>query len=408
MEPRCFLHAACRATTPIAITLAVFLMTILPAFACAAQESAVLRGERITLIYPSVLSPETAALLLENRERALAYAESALDGTVNDPITVTIRASLFGGGADNSILFDLPLRMLERFEATGSVPATTLGCHEETHVVANASWSTSACTALTEGLAVFVDGQYRGGTSYHLATLGLLARGELPLLGRLLDRVWAPRLTATGIMTLYYGGASLVAFLIDSYGIDALRTFYELTWLPSSYIAEDVSRLYGCSLSEFEAAWHAYVLDATGGRALAAELFVEAVVLQSGLYGLMTSLEQMRVRSPAAVGRSAVCERILDVLRSRLGAIHDAADNLTAESAYVLYRGAVTSSEKLVSTWLRAANAYVAALGLEAGSTEYLRLLIEAEEGYTIVEDQLMLDRVRELLTQHAPTNSPD
>ncbi len=359
----------------------------------ATQESAVIHSERITLVYPTILSPETAALLLENRLRALTFAESKLDSTVDNSITITIRASLFGGGADSSILFDLPFWLLERFEASGCVPTTALGCHEETHVVANADLGIAACIAMKEGLAVFVDGRYRRGRDYHLATLGLMARGELPPLGRLLDRVWAPRMTTTDFMVIYNGGASLVAFLVELRGMNALRELYRLTWLPSSHIAEDVLRLYGCSLSELEAAWYEHVKDETNGRAHAAQLCVDAVVTQSSLYALMTSIEEMRVRTPAAVGRSAVCEKTLDVLRSHLTALHGAPDDIAAESAYIRHRAAVKCSERMLSTWFRAANAYVAAFGLEAGSAELLRLLAEAKVGYTTVGDLFMADK---------------
>ncbi|MEE8593994.1 MAG: hypothetical protein V3T03_07705 [Candidatus Bipolaricaulota bacterium] len=387
--------------TALIIALAILATAIIPTTTCLAQQREMLRGDRITLLYPSSLSPLIAERFLNNREQALVFAESALGSKVDERITVSIYTSLFPGGGVAfiaSIEFHLSLSLLEQFEAPGSVPATTLGCHEETHIVAYyASWGTAA-TAMKEGLAVYLDGQYRGGATYHLTTLGLLSRGEIPPLDRLLRRVMAPRSSVTDIAAIYSGGASFVAFIIDSYGMETLRAFYAVSWRPLSYLAEDVLKLFGQSLAELEAEWHDYVRRETRGRTYAAELLIDTSIDLSVLINLMGSVEQMVLLDTPAVGRSPLCEQIAQQLYEHRRAVYEAGDDTAVEWAYLRYRAALVFGGKLLATWLSAAEAYTQALSLEGNEPEIQRLLNIALAGYSAVEDTIMLDHVCTLL----------
>ena len=83
----------------------------------------VVSGPRVLLNCPSFLSLEATRSLLEDRERALAFAEEVLGGQLFRRLIVTIEPTLLtraasaehtdGGGA---ITFRIPVPALERFE----------------------------------------------------------------------------------------------------------------------------------------------------------------------------------------------------------------------------------------------------------------------------------------------------
>lgn len=375
---------------------AVLLVAILAgSIGCLGQTGAVLHGDRITLIYPPFLSANIAAALLDGRERALAYVEATLEGTVDERITATIHATLLESNADSTIRFNLPIRVLEEIASRPTVSAKMLGCHEETHVVAYVTWG-RACVAMTEGLAVVLDALYRGGATYHLVTLGLLACGELPRLDQLLRRVWAPRLSVLDIVVLYSGGASFVSFLLETYGIDALRTFYSASRLPAAFLEAHTAVLFGRSLAELEAEWHAAILSKGQGAVQTGKLFLDALVRQYEQSLLISQLEALWEQVPPAVGRSATCERIPDTLNRSLRGIREAADGTAAEWAYLEHYSLLVSSRRLLTTWLAAAASYTEALDTTDKHTR-ARLLRDAAAGYEAVGDTRMLDRVRDL-----------
>ena len=65
---------------------------------CAFGATNILRGERISLHYPSTMSKGAATLLLANREAAVVYAEEALGCVLKARISTTIQISVFGTG----------------------------------------------------------------------------------------------------------------------------------------------------------------------------------------------------------------------------------------------------------------------------------------------------------------------
>lgn len=95
--------------------------------------------------------------------------------------------------------------------------------HEITHVLSYSLWGDAAEPYLwiREGLAVGTDGRCRDNDVKSLAA-EFLRRGELP---GVLDLMY--RFPEQGEMPAYLGSGSLVAFILDRYGIDAVRELWQ-------------------------------------------------------------------------------------------------------------------------------------------------------------------------------------
>ena len=397
-------------TVLLVSSLVLFLLSSL---ATADEDLRVLHGDRITLSVPITLSEAAAQALLEDRELALEYAELFLGcSTADTPLEVDVSFSLFGRvpGAMtllNRILFPLSFARQDRFNATDPIPHTELGCHEETHIVAALCWGHGA-HAMTEGLAVYLDRSYRGGAIYQEIALGLLERGGLPSLLALLQAQLSTHPAANNSVLIYLGGASFVAFVLDVYGLDALREFYWRSSLPAVYLEDYAQRIFGRSLDELDAEWKEYLERKAKATRYGAALCLEAWDRKyTRLGGLQAQLGNLASSSdPAVLGRSEVCESVNTRLNALAEEILFAENDQVADAAYEKYLTALADSERLLAEWLAAAEAFKEALGCE-DSEESLRQLNRAEAGYAAVEDHAMVEAVHTARDELLATAQP-
>ena len=372
-----------------------------------------LHGDRITLSVPITLSEAAAQALLEDRELALEYAELFLGcSTADTPLEVDVSFSLFGRvpGAMtllNRILFPLSFARQDRFNATDPIPHTELGCHEETHIVAALCWGYGA-HAMVEGLAVYMDRAYRGGAIYQEVALGLLESGDLQSLQSMLQAQLSTHPSANNSALIYSGGASFVAFVLDAYGLDALREFYWRSCLPTAYLEDYAQRIFGRSLDELDTEWKEYLERKAKATRYGAALCLEAWDRQYALlWDLQTQLGDLANGSePAVLGRSEGCESVNTHLYGLSEEILFAENDQAADAAYEMYLTALADSEGLLSEWLAAAEAFKEALDSEDPEVA-LQLLDRAEAGYLAVGDHAMLEAVHAARDELLATAQP-
>ncbi len=383
--------------------LALFLITTLISI-CAFGSTSMLRSDRISLHYPATMSEEAAERLLADREAALAYAEDMLGCEVGHRITFIVVASMFGSsggsrGSSTHVEYGLSLRSLQEFESDPAISPRNLGCHEEVHAVVDACWGRKSF-ALNEGLAVYIDASYRSDSDNGLIARGLLERNLLPSVASL------PRLYLTfnrfnmgNYLTIYKGSASLVEYLISTYGMAAFLEFY-LASGSELDLAEASVNLYGRSLSQLESDWHAHIRTETDGRELAAKLCVETFTPASELWEISAALRTMAQKNPRVFGRSDVYEKALDTRNASIDALQAATTDLEAKSAYQSYLCVEKQVVYACETWLKAATTYHSFLESRSALSipEQSQLLRQAHDEYCIVGDELMVERVKERL----------
>lgn|GEM_PF-6330549 len=78
----------------IALVLAMATNCAIPAAKVAGWTDQHLESGRIRLTYPSVMSEDAAQDFLENRERALEFAEEFLQTRLEEPLEITVNVSL--------------------------------------------------------------------------------------------------------------------------------------------------------------------------------------------------------------------------------------------------------------------------------------------------------------------------
>lgn len=371
---------------------------------CAFGATNILRGERISLHYPSTMSKGAATLLLANREAAIVYAEEALGCVLKARISTTIQISVFGTGGlggYGGTSFGLPLYMIEEFEAAQVLPPSVLGCHEEVHTVAASCWGSSAPSVLKEGLATFLDRQYRGGSDYLLITRGLLDSGELPSLENLLTLSLASRSTLQQYLAIYLGGAALIEFILANHNMEKVHAFYTAD-LRATILPEAIRDLFGCSVDELETSWHTYIRDCTDGREFTAELLIEAILQSNELSPLTMELGKMYRARPRFLGRSELCESAYRGLGSYYSKLENAETPEEAELALGQYFCSVEQAEYLLGTWLDAVDSYRQARTEEGNPIAQIQSLRRALDRYRIVGDTLMVGILEELLATKA------
>ena len=360
---------------------------------CTLGATSILRSDRISMHYPSTLSEEAAARLLANREAALSYAEDVLGCEVQQRITYVITASGGGGrGSATHVEYGLSERILRQFEDDQGLSPTFLGCHEEIHTVMFTCWERGAFT-LSEGLAMYFDLRYRGGIDNTLIARGLLELDLLPSVEAI------PRLYLTfnkfnmgNTLSIYYGGASLVEYLIVSYGLEAFMELHKHSRRPDDF-AEAAPRILGLSLIEIESNWHAYVLAETEGRSRAAELLLDTQTEDPELRAYWASLGELSRKWPNVLGRSEVYETARDVRSEAVEELQAATSHQAADLAYQRYECATAQMAHVLKTWLEAATAYRDFLEsrVELTIPEQAQLLRKALDNYSIVGDDALV-----------------
>jgi hypothetical protein len=119
-----------------------------------------------------------------------------------------------------------------------------LGAHEETHLVSRQLWGASHGVWLAEGLAVYSDDNWRG-LQLHGICKRLKAEGKLlPLVSLLDDREF----NRVSEMVTYPESGSLIKFLYEQYGADAVRSL----WRKG---AIGIPAITGKPLADIESEW---------------------------------------------------------------------------------------------------------------------------------------------------------
>ena len=120
--------------------------------------------------------------------------------------------------------------------------------HEIAHVVSINTWGVPVEPIwwIREGLAVYADGRCREHTVQALAA-EYLRRGELPYASDLIYRF-----ANVGEMPGYLGSGSLVGFLYETYGVEAIHRI----WQQGGDAIETVT---GASLNAIDARWRAWL-----------------------------------------------------------------------------------------------------------------------------------------------------
>jgi hypothetical protein len=425
----------CRPSTPARRVLFVVAALVLGTLIVngAPWPTRVVSSARILLNYPSLISSDTARALLADRERALAFAEETLEGELFRRLIVTIEPTLFismghseptEGGA--AITFYVPACALAWFESDGTSPFEFAGCHEEVHAVAEYLWLGSdlrfgTLYALSEGVAVYVEELRRGTELRHSIVRALQASGCLYDVDRLLAEDWQDDSPEIVKLNVYYASASLVEFLIETYGMESLSELYAVEWqqlivhgvrtqIVEADPAEEMFRIYGKTMRQIDTEWQTWIAaDATGSPA-DADVFLRAYTSDiKRLDAAVVELEEVWSASPfRLVGPSSLVGGLYDQIADALYALADLhGDALTA--AYDAFLESLDRLDGLLATWLDAIHALEEALPLIGEgevSEQVVDLLEVAKAGYKRVEDTHMLDRVRELLAECGPTEA--
>lgn len=226
------------------------------------------QGERVVLYYPSLLSAQDASAFLDSRDAAVQFVERFLGAQLDQQVRVRIDVNLISsiGHASNPswdrplVVFELPFHQLATPEV---LQGLELGAHEEAHIVAGYAWvTTTRNPALDEGLAVAIDFCYRPHGAYdpHLIAKGLSLLGRLAPLERLftLPLIYTP--TADDSLCIYMGGGSFFLFLFDTFDLDLIARFFELSASePRTALPALFRDAFGVELREAEQEWHRYL-----------------------------------------------------------------------------------------------------------------------------------------------------
>lgn len=121
-----------------------------------------------------------------------------------------------------------------------------IGAHEDVHVIAWYRIGDTGFALLGEGMAVMVDGEWWGEPLENWASE---YRDELPSLRSLADDFWDYDEGMT-----YPVSGHFVAFLLDGWGIDTLKSLYVAPDLATAFEDE-----LGLTMEEVEAAWLATI-----------------------------------------------------------------------------------------------------------------------------------------------------
>ena len=375
----------------------------------------VVSGPRVLLNCPSFLSLEATRSLLEDRERALAFAEEVLGGQLFRRLIVTIEPTLLtsaasaehtdGGGA---ITFRIPVPALERFESDGISPFDFAGCHEEVHAVANHLWlgnEYGTLATLREGVAVYVE-ELRRGTAQHHAIAGTLhASGQLDDLDHLLGTRPVDDPAEIIQLNTYYGGASFVEFVIDRYGMERLSELYGVEWMrwdirnpDDGFIqaapGDEILRICGKTLTVVNAEWQTWVAAHSTGSPADAEIFLQAYTSDiTVLKTAIAELEEYWNTSPFhLVGPSSLAVELCEAVTNAVFRLASLRGAVLAE-AYAIFCDRLDRMNGLLAAWLGAIHAFEEALERtrsDVDPAEFIDLLEAAEAGYALVDDEYM------------------
>ncbi len=373
-------------------------------------------GFRMLVNYPTWMSRDDVQELIEDRQQALAFAESFLGVSFEGRITYRIETTLFamGGSAIPSlkggeIILYVPHGM---FPQSDSRTFATMvgGCHEEAHLVSAFPfhWSEEEMLAvsptLREGIAEWVTAEYTGVHTHRPAVAALLSSGDLHDLQTLLCPEegspfgLASRKAFVRVMNIYRGGAAFVEFLAESYDAEALLLMFSRSECPVDHLVVDIhdGQEIRLILPLEERRWHDWMSDwpielAERGR----HLLEITERLQS--WEATVQLERTWQENPyELVGPSThVATAYIDlIVAMNAFAASTEAASLAADAAALHAR--VDRLETLLTSWWDAVLAYEDALELAAsgGAGDGLAELLEAaEDGYRTAGDVFMTEK---------------
>jgi len=412
---------------PLALALAMLLLALLLVPAAAAPWSnQVIRSTYITFIYPDILSDASARKLLREREEALEIASNLLGNPPLGNLIVTIDPNpLWEMGytvptTDGaSIRFLVNPSALEAYENGGPSPFGVYSCHEEIHALANYNWSDTivagSCIpgALSEGLAVWMTSLHTGDDSHQRLFDLLRLTGNAYPLPLLLDSVALDPEDPYVYTNLYNAGASVVEFLITTYGWDRFIALYNYEWLvlPQFDYAPPgpaVEAVYEMTIEELEAAWQFSLQDTFSFSAEDAVLITtQMVALDNELYDpLVELLCWWEEDNRCIMGYS----RQTHILSHRMSAaamhLLYCTTDTELEQAVLRYRGLGRQLTALYERWLDAIAAYADILDWMEYNPDpeaLARELTEVAAQYAAVGDFTMENRLLERAREAHP-----
>jgi hypothetical protein len=369
-----------------------------------------LEGDRVILFYPEIMPEENAKSLLENEERALRYVEDFLQVQYEGTVKVYITAECLFGRAyagPGMITYCRPLLYFQKSIPIVEREEGEVFTHEIVHVVAFQLGQPSR--ALMEGLATAVNSLSAPSSSVdlHLLNKGLLQTGKLEPIVQVLTDVLETNLY------VYNESGSFVLFLIQKYGIEKFKEFYQtirrrLLLLNQQHVEQEFLRVYGLDLASVEREWHRFLEDYAPGLERRAEYIARAYFC----YGteeiryLMNRLEEFYEQwlegYPQYVG--PLPERVYRQMTATTEAFISLAHNLSLpiEQAYGRFQESVDAVKGLLEHWWAAVLAFMDVKELIWYSAPYERIIAKLEEAqglYQSVGDEVMVAKTSDYIT---------
>jgi len=369
-----------------------------------------LEGDRIILFYPSIMPGENAKFFLDNEERALRYVEDFLQVQYEGIVKVYITAECLFGRASagpGMITYCHPLLYFQKSIPIVEREEGEIFTHEMVHVVAFQLGQPSR--ALMEGLATAVNSLSAPSSSVnlHLLNKGLLQIGKLEPIVRVLSDALESSLY------VYNESGSFVLFLIQKYGIEQFKEFYQairmrLLLLDQQHVEQEFLRVYGLDLAYVEGEWHQFLEDYAPGLERQAEYIARARFCYGAeeIPYLMDRLEefyQQWLRGyPQYVG--PLPERVYRQMEASFEALHDLEHDLSlpVEQAYGRFQESVNAFKVLLEHWWAAVLAFMDAKELIWESAPYegiIAKLGEAQGLYQMVGDEVMVAKTGDYIT---------
>jgi LysM repeat protein len=199
--------------------------------------------------YPDQHLEQVVSLIAD----ALARVESTLGVTLNGKFDIYAAGTLYEvpNAHLRGLSRSLDRRLFVLLDGSGDEAENAyLVTHEMTHLV---SWNTlgaPSSTMLSEGLATYVGEpalEEGGYLPYDQVCLGAYAAGQMSSMA-VIEKDWQAFQGHIRYRFNYFGSACFVGYLIDTYGMEAIRQLYHTSDYPT---------LYGESLAALDSDWQA-------------------------------------------------------------------------------------------------------------------------------------------------------
>jgi LysM repeat protein len=279
-----------------------------------------LATERFTLRYqPELFPAQDPEALARVEMEGLAFLEALTGSRLEVTFDVYVAGSVFEppNRALRGITYSAFQKTFFLHDGTGNeTDQRYIATHELTHLFFSNTFGTPASTMLSEGTAVYTGMEFIRG-SRHMPLEAFCAAylqagvlpdisGSLSFTGHILD------------LENYYAAGCFVKYLVDAYGIDALKLVYH---------AGDYSDVYGRSLVELEQDWRVYLATVPVPAGLDPPAYVSAVKRVEDSYGWFFArfngtAKQLSAYRELDRARIALLEGDLDALQNSLDAFN--------------------------------------------------------------------------------------